>query len=90
LVAVKNKNLSFQVILDVVEIDDAIIRVAKEQFGFITSDRSKVFHKDGIEFIESYGEFLFVFTSGVKCKRLYCFHSSSKVFSLKSLSNQHK
>ena len=42
--------------MDVVEIDEAIIRVAKEQFGFKTSDKSKVFHRDGIEYIEKNGK----------------------------------
>ena len=42
--------------MDVVEIDEAIIRVAKDQFGFKTSDSSRVFHKDGIEFVENYGQ----------------------------------
>jgi spermidine synthase len=41
--------------MDVVEIDDAIIRVAKDQFGFKTSDKTKVFHEDGIQFVQNYG-----------------------------------
>ncbi len=48
--------LETQVDLDVVEIDDAIIRVAKDQFGFKTSDKTKVFHEDGIQFVENYGK----------------------------------
>ena len=39
--------------LTVLEIDEAIIRVAKDQFGFQDSDRLKVEHADGLEFIEN-------------------------------------
>ncbi len=40
-----------QVRVDVVEIDPAIAKVAKDQFGFNESDRLKVFIDDGLEFI---------------------------------------
>ena len=39
--------------LKVVEIDGAIIRVAKDQFGFNTSDRLQVVQDDGLKFIEN-------------------------------------
>ena len=38
--------------LSVVEIDEAIIRVAKDQFGFNTSDRLNVVKEDGIAYIK--------------------------------------
>ena len=40
--------------LTVVEIDEAITRVAKDQFGFTISERLKVVNEDGLEFIESF------------------------------------
>ena len=40
--------------MSVVEIDDAIIRVAKDQFGFSSNEKTKVFHQDGIHFVENY------------------------------------
>ena len=39
-----------------VEIDEAITRVAKDQFGFNSSDRLKVVNQDGIEFIEKFAQ----------------------------------
>ena len=39
--------------LTCVEIDEAITRVAKDQFGFAPSERLKVVNEDGLEFIES-------------------------------------
>ena len=37
-----------------VEIDEAITRVAKDQFGFVPSDKLKVINEDGLNFIDSY------------------------------------
>jgi len=37
--------------LDIVELDPAIVRVAKDQFGFQESDRVKVMVQDGLEFV---------------------------------------
>ena len=50
----EKRSCSFQIELSVVEIDDAIIRVAKDQFGFSSNDKTKVFHQDGIHFVENF------------------------------------
>ena len=44
--------ISFQVHVDAVEIDEAIARVAKEQFGFEEGDRVKLHIEDGLKFVE--------------------------------------
>ena len=43
-----------QVIVDVVEIDEAIVRVAREQFGFEESERLKLHVCDGLEFVRKF------------------------------------
>ena len=45
-------NIPFQVHVDAVEIDDAIARVAKEQFGFEEGDRVKLHIENGLKFVE--------------------------------------
>jgi spermidine synthase len=47
----------FQVEVDAIEIDESIVRVAKEQFNLKPSDRSRIHVVDGLDFIE-------------KCKKL--------------------
>ena len=42
--------------LTCVEIDEAITRVAKDQFGFAPSERLKVVNEDGLEFINSFAK----------------------------------
>jgi len=42
-----------KVILDVVELDPAIVRVAKDQFGFQESERITVHVQDGLEFVRN-------------------------------------
>ena len=39
-----------------IEIDEAIVRVAKDQFGFNTTERLKVINEDGIEFINNFAK----------------------------------
>ena len=39
-----------------VEIDEAIVRVAKDQFGFNTTERLQVINEDGIEFINNFAK----------------------------------
>lgn len=55
--------------ISVVEIDDAIIRVAKDQFGFIESERLKVIHKDGIDYINDLA------AEGICCNDLFVCNS---------------
>jgi hypothetical protein len=45
-----------QVHVDVVEIDEAILQVAKEWFGFVEDARSKAFIADGLAFIREAAE----------------------------------
>ena len=47
-----NFQLVFQVHLDVLEIDPAIVRVAKDQFEFKETERLKVVVGDGLKYIE--------------------------------------
>ena len=42
--------------MKVVEIDDAIVRVAKDQFGFNPGERLQVETADGIQFLEKYAD----------------------------------
>ena len=43
-----------QVHVDAVEIDEAIARVAKEQFGFEEGDRVKLHIENGLKFVERF------------------------------------
>ena len=52
----------FKAFVDVIEIDPAIARVAKEQFAFAESERLKLKIDDGIRYINNF--------SGGKCKVL--------------------